>query len=197
MSNDNKEVSPSFETDVKIAEQHIADVVQLRENEQEELIDHEDYLLVEALSILKKRAKKYGQLFGSTKEAGLYFMLELAELEKEVFKVSFLNTRHQLIKTETVAIGTVDTATVSIREIAKLALQHNASAVILAHNHPSGITKPSESDKNFTVKVIRALNIFDLIVLDHFVVTGSEYHSMQEHQDITFNSIKIGYQKIL
>lgn len=196
MSNDNNEASTSFESDVEIAEQQIADVIQLRENEQEELIDHEDYLLVEALSILEKRARKYGQFFGSVKDTALYFMLNLAGLEKEVFKVAYLNNKHQLIETETVAIGTVDTATVSIREIAKLALQYNACAVVLGHNHPAGIPTPSNSDKNFTEKVIIALELFDVRVLDHLVVADDTYHSMRQEQDVNFDTNVISYQKI-
>jgi len=104
MSNDNNTASDSFEADVEFAENKLAEI-----NAQYELQDQEDFVIVEALSILEKRAKKYGQVFTC----------------------------------ETLAIGTIDSATVSIREIAKLALQHNASAVVLGHNHPSGDTTPS------------------------------------------------------
>ena len=196
MSNDNTQASDSFESDVHVAEQRIGDVLQLRELEQEELIDHENYLLVEALSILKQRAKKYGQVFTSVKDSALYFMLDLSGLEKEVFKVAYLNNKHCLITTETLAIGTINSAMVSIREIAKLALQHNASAILMAHNHPSGNTIPSQSDRELTRKVITALDLFEVRVLDHIVVADDTYHSMNERSDVDFHAEKLGCLKI-
>ena len=191
MSNDNNTASQSFEADVTFAEDNLAEI-----NAQYELQDQEDFVIVEALSILKARAKTYGQFFKSVDESALFFMLDLEGLEKEVFKVAYLNNKHCLIKCETLAIGTIDSASVSIREIAKLALQHNASAVVLAHNHPSGDTMPSYSDKALTKTIITALDLFNIRVLDHIVVADHNYHSLREKEDVNFQSKENGVIKL-
>jgi len=191
MSNDNNTASDSFEADVEFAENKLAEI-----NAQYELQDQEDFVIVEALSILEKRAKKYGQVFTSGNDSALFFMLDLEGLEKEVFKVAYLNNKHRLITCETLAIGTIDSATVSIREIAKLALQHNASAVVLGHNHPSGDTTPSYSDKALTERIITALDLLTIRVLDHIVVADHNYHSLRENDDINFQVKENGVIKL-
>ncbi len=191
MSKDNNVVSQSFESDVILAEKNIAEI-----NAQYELQDQEDFVIVEALSIMKNRAKKYGQVFTSVSESALFFMLDLTGQEKEIFRVAYLNNKHRLIKCETLAIGTIDSATVSIREIAKLALQHNASAVVLAHNHPSGEVTPSHSDKVLTQRVVTALDLFTIRVLDHIVVADDLYHSLRENDDVQFQTSDHGITQL-
>ena len=76
--------------------------------------------------------------------------------------------------------GTIDGAAVYPREVVKAALTHNAASVILAHNHPSGVAEPSQADKNITEKIVKALGIVDIRVLDHLIVGGAEIMSFAE-----------------
>ncbi|WP_028866959.1 RadC family protein [Psychromonas arctica] len=103
----------------------------------------------------------------STKE---YLTFKLAHYEHEVFSIMFLNSQHQLIEYKEMFHGTIDSANVYPREVVKAALLVNASALILAHNHPSGSPTPSESDKRITTRLIDALKLIDVRVLDHVVV---------------------------
>lgn len=89
---------------------------------------------------------------------------------KEVFAVMFLDSQHQLLAFEEMFTGTIDSAAVYPREVVKRALIINASAVILAHNHPSGHCAPSAADKRITQKLIEALQLVDVRVLDHIIV---------------------------
>lgn len=97
-------------------------------------------------------------------------VLRLAHLESEVFSVMFLDTRHRLIAFEDLFQGTIDGASVYPREVVKAALRHNAAAVILVHNHPSGSTDPSTADRSITVRLKEALGLIDVRVLDHLIV---------------------------
>lgn len=103
-----------------------------------------------------------------------YFRLRLGQLEREVFSVMFLNNQHQLIVTEDVFLGTIDGAAVYPREVVKLALKHNAAACVLSHNHPSGTVEPSEADKRITLRLVQALELVDVRVIDHIIVSGSD-----------------------
>jgi DNA repair protein RadC len=106
--------------------------------------------------------------------------MEYAAKEHECFVVLFLTNQHQLISAVEMFTGTIDGASVYPREILKAALQLNAAAVILSHNHPSGITKASQADKNITVKVKDALNMVDIRTLDHIIVGGVDSFSFAE-----------------
>jgi len=99
-----------------------------------------------------------------------YLSCKLVNYEREVFAVMLLNTQHQLIEYRELFFGSIDSATVHPREVVKAVLEVNASAVIFAHNHPSGIAEPSEADKRITRKLIDALELIDVRVLDHVVV---------------------------
>lgn len=112
-------------------------------------------------------------------ETGTYLQLRLGQLPYEVFAVLFLDNRHRLIAVEEMFRGTVDGASVHPREVLRMALHHNAAAVILAHNHPSGITEPSRADEQITQRLVEALTLIDVRVLDHFVV-GDGYTSFAE-----------------
>lgn len=90
----------------------------------------------------------------------------------------YLDTRHRLIAVETLFRGTVNGATVYPREVVKRALAHNASAVILAHNHPSGVAEPSEADRRITLKLAKALALVETRLLDHLVIGGEHVTSM-------------------
>jgi DNA repair protein RadC len=99
-----------------------------------------------------------------------YLSVHYAGQEREVFGVMFLDNRHRLIAVEEMFLGTVDVASVHPREVVKRALKLNAAAVILAHNHPSGIAEPSQADELITGRLREALALVDIRVLDHIVV---------------------------
>lgn len=109
---------------------------------------------------------------------GAFFRLRLGGEEREHFEAAFLNTRHQLITVERLFSGTVDGAEVHPRIVVQRALALNASAVLLAHNHPSGNTEPSAADRALTARLKAALGLVDVRLLDHFVVTAGEAASM-------------------
>jgi len=109
-----------------------------------------------------------------------YLTLSLALEEREHFHVLFLNNQHQLLLDARLFSGTIDGASVYPREVVKQALQCNAAAVILAHNHPSGVCVPSEADKGITDKLKQALTTVDIRVLDHIIVGHMETYSFAE-----------------
>lgn len=109
-----------------------------------------------------------------------YLRLLLDGLEHEVFIVIFLDTQHRVIASEEMFRGTLSQTSVYPREVAKHALAHNAAAVILAHNHPSNMTEPSQSDRLLTDTLKQSLALVDVRVLDHFIVGGSSILSFAE-----------------
>lgn len=113
-------------------------------------------------------------------DAVRFFRARIADLPHEVFCCLFLDTRHRLIDYEELFRGTVDGAAVYPREVVKRALHHNASAVILGHNHPSGVAEPSEADRSITLKLAKALALIEVRLLDHVVVTRSGHTSLAE-----------------
>lgn len=138
-----------------------------------------------ALQIFEKAAEllehqfKREHSFINAEDTKQYLSMKLAHQEREVFAVLFLDNQHQLISYQELFYGTIDSASIYPREVAKAALQVNAAAVILAHNHPSGIADPSESDKRITTRLVEALKLLDIRVLDH-VVVGSPCVSFAE-----------------
>lgn len=95
----------------------------------------------------------------------------------------YLDTKHRLISFEELSRGTIDSAAVYPREVVKAALKHNAAAVILAHNHPSGDTEPSDADRTLTTRLKDALALIDIRVLDHLII-GVGAYSFAEHGDL-------------
>jgi len=104
----------------------------------------------------------------------------LRHKQYESFAVLFLDTRHRLIVAEELFRGSVDSAPVFPREVVRRAMQLNASAVLLAHNHPSGISEPSVADRALTRRIAEALALVDVRVLDHLVVGDATVSSMAE-----------------
>lgn len=98
----------------------------------------------------------------------------------ESFMVLFLDVKNRLINCEEMFRGTLTHTSVYPREVVKAALRRNAAAVILAHNHPSGVAEPSEADLRLTSALVQALSLVDVRVLDHFVVAGTQVHSFAE-----------------
>ena len=109
-----------------------------------------------------------------------YLRLKLATKTHEVFAVLFLDCQHRVIEFSEMFRGTLTQTSVYPREVVKEALHHNAAAVILAHNHPSGSATPSRADEALTQTLKAALALVDVRVLDHFVVTTSEAVSMAQ-----------------
>ena len=105
---------------------------------------------------------------------------QLRDLEHEVFCCLYLDKRHRLIQFQELFRGTIDGASVHPREIVKLALQRNAAAVIIAHNHPSGVAEPSQADELITQRVREALALVDIRLLDHIIIGDGAAVSLAE-----------------
>ncbi|HHX34952.1 MAG TPA: DNA repair protein RadC [Gammaproteobacteria bacterium] len=99
----------------------------------------------------------------------------------EVFACLFLDTKHRVLAFEVLFYGTIDGASVYPRQVVKRALANNAAALILTHNHPSGVAEPSQADKVLTERLKEALALVDVRVLDHFIVGDGEPLSMVEN----------------
>lgn len=142
-----------------------------------------DKAVIEAAQIiLKSYIHDVGVRANDPKEAVQLARNEIAlsGAEREHMFVLYLNNRHQLIESKIMFSGTVDGAEVYPRVLAQHALMLNASAVILAHNHPSGTLEPSTADHAMTTRVKQALGLFDIRVLDHIIVTHDKYVSFAE-----------------
>lgn len=111
-----------------------------------------------------------GPLLQDPDTAGSLLMAELRGETSEVFLVLFLDNKHRVRAMEKMFKGTVDSAPVYPREVVRRAIDHNASGVIIAHNHPSGVAEPSQADRDVTDQLCRALKLIDVDVLDHLVI---------------------------
>ncbi|KXJ51862.1 DNA repair protein RadC [Neptuniibacter pectenicola] len=109
-----------------------------------------------------------------------YLSLKLRHQSREVFACLFLDNKHQVINYETLFLGTINAAAVYPREVVARALANNAAAVVLAHNHPSGVAEPSMADQQITERLVKALNMIDVRVIDHMVVGDREVVSFAE-----------------
>lgn len=109
-----------------------------------------------------------------------FLVSTLRDYPYEVFACLFMDNRHRVICFEEMFRGTIDGASVHPREIVKQALAHNAAAVILAHNHPSGVAEPSSADKSLTRRLKDALTLVDIRVLDHIIIGDGETVSFAE-----------------
>lgn len=136
-------------------------------------------IVTEARSLIACRMR-CGTTLTSPRAAQDFLTLRFAHLEHEVFAVLFLDTRHRLIDCRDLFRGTVDGASVCPREVVKEALAKNAAAVILAHNHPSGVAEPSQADEIITTRIRDALALVEIRVLDHLIVAGSTVTSLAE-----------------
>lgn len=123
---------------------------------------------------------KRGDALTSPQQTKLYLTSVLRDRHREAFYILFLDNQHRVIQDEILFEGTIDAASVYPREVVKRALQLNAAALILAHNHPSGIAEPSQADRRITQRLIEALQLVDIRVLDHFVIGDGEEVSFAE-----------------
>lgn len=106
------------------------------------------------------------------------YLKDMGSLKKEQFRGLYLNTHYQLIHEEVISIGTLDSALVSPREVFRPAFENSAAAIIVAHNHPSGVLKATKNDAEITEKLIEAGKILGIEVLDHLIIGGNKYSSL-------------------
>ena len=141
----------------------------------------ENQLIAEAKQLLYKRlVKRRYKPLTSPDAVRAYLRLHLAEQEREMFYCLFLDSQHRLLDDQTLFQGTINSCSVYPREVVKATLAINAAAVILAHNHPSGVAEPSIADRQITERLKAALALVDVRVLDHFVVGGEDVISFAE-----------------
>ena len=120
-----------------------------------------------------------GDAINNVADVKNYLQSRLQHYPFEVFSCLFLDNKHRIIAYEELFRGTIDSASVHPREVVRRVLQHNAAAIVLAHNHPSGVAEPSQSDIAITNKLKQALGTIDVRVLDHFII-GDEIVSFAE-----------------
>jgi DNA repair protein RadC len=144
-------------------------------------VKKEDATIKRALKILENRLVVKDHFFTNPLDTESYLKLKLATLNIEQFHCLFLDTQHGLIKHECLFTGTIDGASVYPREVIKKALEYNAAALIFAHNHPSGNSKPSQADIDITKKLKECASIFDIRVLDHIIIGGVTTYSFAQN----------------
>jgi len=116
----------------------------------------------------------------SSREIFDYLYLSMRDLKKEVFKVIYLNSQNQIIDTVDLFEGTLESIPIRPREIVESAIKHNATALIAAHNHPSGDPTPSKSDKQLTRDLVFIGMLLPIRVLDHIIIGGNRYFSFAD-----------------
>ena len=140
---------------------------------------NEQSIISQAIHIIESKLVT-GPVFTSPKAVSQFCQIQIGALEHEVFSVLFLTNQHALIKFETLFTGTIDGSSVYPREVAKAALKHNAAAVIITHNHPSGVSEPSHADKQITERLFDALGLIGVRVLDHIIVSPGGTYSFSQ-----------------
>ena len=129
------------------------------------------------LSAVLEMSRRYLQqelhdapVFTQPQRVKSYLQSQLQHRQRECFAALFLDNQHRLLAFEPIFEGTIDSAPVHPREVVKLALSHNAAALIISHNHPSGVAEPSQSDRLITERLQKSLELVDIRLLDHIVV---------------------------
>jgi len=142
--------------------------------------------------VLKKKIIERS-FYKSSQEVFDYLYYSMRDLQKEVFKAIYLNSRNQIIDTEELFEGTLESIPIRPREIIEGIIKDKAAAVIFVHNHPSGDPTPSRSDKRFTRDLVFMGNIIEVKVLDHIIIGGNKYFSfadeglIQKYEDSFLN----------
>ncbi len=132
-----------------------------------------------ALNVLTSRCRS-GRVFAAPEDIERFLQVKLSGRPNEVFGILFLDTRNRLIRVVELLHGTVGRASIQPRVVVQKALENNAAAVVLFRNHPSGIAEPSEADRHITDRVGRALELLDVRLLDHIVLTDGSFVSLAE-----------------
>ncbi len=135
-------------------------------------------------------------IYKSAKEIFDYLYHSMRDLTKEVFKVIYLNSQNQIIDTADLFEGTVNSSSIFPREIIEAAIKYNAVSLIFAHNHPSGNSEPSRSDKELTRDLVYAGSIMRIKVLDHIIIGNNRYFSFAsegliEEYELSFLNLKM------
>jgi DNA repair protein RadC len=138
-----------------------------------------DRIIQRALKLLEERMRA-GVSLTSPEVVRDYLRLLLDDKEHEVFVCIWLDAQHRVLRAEEIFRGTLTQTAVYPREIVKLALSRNAAAVVLAHNHPSGVAQPSHADELITRNLKDALGLVEVKVIDHFIVAGGQAISFAE-----------------
>lgn len=142
------------------------------------------YVQLQAIAEMARRALKEemrsGDVLNSPRAVREYLQLLLQGRQQEVFVGIFLDAQHRMVAAEELFRGTLTQTSVYPREVVKRALFHNAAAMIFAHNHPSGVAEPSDSDRLLTEELKKSLGLVDVRVLDHFIVAGAGCLSFAE-----------------
>ncbi|HGX3397510.1 TPA: JAB domain-containing protein [Klebsiella aerogenes] len=146
-----------------------------------EMTPQDRRLIQRALRVLDRHLHEPGVAFNSTHAVREWLRLHMAALEREEFRVLYLDNQNQLIAHEALFTGTINRTEVHPREVVKRALYFNAAAVILAHNHPSGDIIPSQADKTITQRLVQTLQLVDIRVPDHLILGGRQIYSFAEH----------------
>ena len=120
----------------------------------------------------------------STTAAGKWLVQEMFDLQQEHLVCLFLNSKNEIIKYQTIFMGTVNSSVVHPREIFKEAVKYPTARIIIAHNHPSGDTTPSKADLNFTRRMIECCDLMGIELLDHLIIGKDEYMSLREDGDM-------------
>jgi len=135
-------------------------------------------------------------IYKSAQEIFDYLYHSMRDLKKEVFKVIYLNSQNQITETQDLFEGTVNSSSVSPREIVEGAIKHSAVSLIFVHNHPSGSPEPSKSDKELTRDLVYAGSIVRIRVLDHVIIGDNRYYSFAgegliEEYELDFLNLKM------
>ena len=135
-------------------------------------------------------------IYKSSQEVFDYLYHSMRDLKKELFKVIYLNSQNQIIDTADLFEGTINTSSISPREVIEGAIKYNAASLIFVHNHPSGNPEPSTSDKEVTKDLVYAGSIMRIRVLDHIIIGNNRYFSFAgegliEEYELDFLSLKI------
>ena len=139
------------------------------------------HVIREAQVLIGRRFRRGAPILARPKEVREFLRLRLGSLDHEIFCCFYLDTRRRLIAFEELFRGTVDCAQVHPRDVLRQALRHNATAVIFAHNHPSGALEPSPADEFITRRLKDLLALMDVLVLDHIIVGECRCYSFAEH----------------
>ncbi len=157
----------------EVAAHYVAPIMRTRPPVSE--LDQEERLLARARKVLEKRLRKATVAMGSSDVVREFLKFELAEDAREVFYVIYLDVQNQVISFEPMFVGTLTKTSVHPREIVRRALELSASAVIFAHNHPSGKSEPSRADIDLTRVLSSTLALVDVRVIDHIIVAGASH----------------------
>ncbi|WP_073508189.1 JAB domain-containing protein [Streptobacillus notomytis] len=163
----------------------------------------EDFKVFENMNILSKKTLEilkninliykhmlFNECFGEEKRISCfedlmkYLKFQYVDMEREVFKVLYFNTKNILIKDEDIFYGTIDRSIVYIREIIKNILKYNAKSIIVVHNHPSGNLEPSNDDRCLTRNMLKVLKFIDVRLSDHIIISNKGYYSFFENGQI-------------